>query len=61
MLLNIVLLLPTTASSIYLFLTLLFTWYVLGLHCSTLALERMGSVVEAWGLRSPDTHGVLLP
>ena len=61
MLLNIVLLLPTTASSIYPFLTLFFTWYVLGLHCNTLALECMGSVVVAWELSSPDTGGVLLP
>ena len=59
-LLNIVLLLLTTASSIF-FLTLFFTLAVLGLHCSTLALECMGSVVVAWELSSPDTCGVLLP
>ena len=58
MLLNIVLLLLTTASSIF-FLDF-FTLAVLGLHCSTLALECMGSVVVAWELSSPDTGGVLL-
>ena len=45
----------------FFFLTLFFTLAVLGLHCSTLALECMGSVVVAWELSSPDTCGVLLP
>ena len=47
--------------SLTFFLILFFTFAVLGLHCSTLALERMGSVVVAWGLSSPDTCGILLP